>query len=427
MCPQLADTDRAISPVVGTALFLAIVLVLVAVSSAFVLGLTEKQQPAPQARLALEPVQSSDQYRLVHESGDPVDGGRVTIRGIEDPDTLAGTTLTAGDEIRVTPTRQRVRLVWAEQQRDPSSYILATFEATVSASSSSSSGSVPDSVVFTGRSNGLLRISGDGGSTSLLSTNAAPAALGPASDVDSDGTTEVPYVDGSGNVRLVTPGGSERVLVDSSDVGAVEQSKTRLAVGTWNGSVQSVFFAADSDKIYRAAPGGSPTEVATLGNSVDGVVGPADIDGDSTAELVFVDGSQTIRYLEDDGTTGTADGLTAGSSTGVGGGSVADYDGDGATEVAVVNGGNDIYIADASGSDKVESGDVDGSSAPDARQSPPTAADVDGDDSPELVYLGNDDGKLKYLDSIGGTGDIDIEFLTDTSGRIDGDVATGVT
>lgn len=432
MCPPRSDSDadRAVSPVVGTALFLAIVLVLVAVSSAFVFGLTETQDPAPQAKLALEPIQSSDDYRLVHESGDPIEGRRVVIRGIDDPDTLAGTTLNAGDEIRVTPTSQRVKLIWEEQQQEPSSYILSTFEATLSSSSSppSSSVSLPDGVVFTGRSNGILNVSGDGGSTSLITTNADPAALGPASDIDADGTVEVPYVDGSGNVRLVTDDGSERLLVDSSTLGSVETSKTRLAVGTWDGSAQSVFFAYDSNKIYRAAPGGSPVEVATLGNSVDGVIGPADIDGDSSDELVFIDGSQTIRYLEADGTTETTDGITAGSSTGVGGGSVADYDGDGAQEVAIVNGGNDIYVADASGSDKVESSDVDGSSAPSARQSPPTAADVDGDDSPELAYLGNDDGKLKYLDNIDGPGDIEIEFLTDAAGdKIDGNDATGVT
>lgn len=425
------SAERAISPVIGTVLFLAIVLLLVAVSGAFIFELTEQQDPAPQASMHLEPVASSDDYRLIHRSGDNITGSQLTLLGVSDPDTLAGTTFTAGDTVRVTPTEETIRLVWEEQQQRPSSYTLATFDVTLSSGSSgSSSVSLPDSVVFTGTSGGILNITGDGSGTATISTTTSPTGLGPASDIDSDGTIEVPYVDGSGNIRLVeTDDGSETLLADNSDIsGSIQTSETRLAVGTWDGSPESVFFANENeDTLYRMAPGGSVVTVATPGNGASGVVGPADIDGDSTDELVFVDGSDTVRYLESDGSTGTT-GITAGQNNGVGGGSIADYDGDGSDEVAIVDGGNDIVITDATSSESIGSSDVDGGTAPSATKSPPTAADVDDDGSPELVYIAVSDGNLNYLDNTDGTGDIFIRELTDTSGNdISGDEYTGAT
>lgn len=418
--------DRGVSPVIGVVLLVAITVLLAAVAGAVAFGLTDQQDPAPSAKFAIEPIPATDDYRLVHDSGDRIDGDQVTIRGVEDADALAGRTLTAGATVRVTPTEETVRLVWKENQRAPSSYTLWTFEV----SAAPLAATLPDGVVFTGTSGGIRNISGDGGSTSLISTTTTPTGIGPASDIDSDGTIEIPYVDSSGNVRLVTAGGSETLLADHSSIsGSILTTKTRLAVGTWNGSARSVFFANASSPtaIYRVTPAGSVSVVATPSDGADGVVGPADIDDDGTDELVFIDGSQTIRYLEDDGGTATT-GVTAGSSTGVGGGSTADFDGDGGVEVAVVDGGNNVVIADASGSDSIGSSDVNGGSAPQAKQSPATAADVDDDGSPELVYIANSDGNLNYLDNIDGAGTIDIRQMTDDTGnQISGDVETGAT
>lgn len=437
MCPHIYNADnRAISPVIGTVLFLAIVLLLAALSGAFLFELTDQQDPAPQASLQLNPVDSSNDYRLVHRSGDNISGDRLTIRGVSDPDQLAGTALTAGDTIRLTPTEETIRLVWEEQRGAPSSYTLATFEVSADAVAAA----LPDSVVFTGTSGGILNITGDGGATSTITTDSEPTGLGPASDIDSDGTVEVPYVDSSGNIRLVeTDDGSETLLADDSDISGSESiatTKTRLAVGSWDGSPQSVFFANENeDTLYRVAPGGSVVEVATPGNGVDGVIGPSDIDDDGTDELVFIDSSQTIRYLEADGSTGTT-GVTAGSSSGVGGGSTADYDGDGSEEVAIVGGSSGtIYLASASSSVSIDGSDTDSGTAPSAAQSPPTAADVDDDGSIELVYVydrsGDGDYYLRYLDniqSIDGSGDIVIRDLTDASGNdVSGNVETGTT
>jgi len=290
-----------------------------------------------------------------------------------------------------------------------------------------------DGTLYTGFGNGILQITGNNSATSAINTSSEPKGLGPASDVDSDGTIEVPYVDENGNLRLITAGGDERPLVDGSSSN-IYQPKTRLAVGTWNGSDPSVFYANDSSAISRVEPGGSPVLVATPDNGANAVIGPADIDGDGTDKLVFADDSQTLRYLEDDGSTETipnSGGVSLGSNVGIGSGGVADYDGDGGTGVAAVDGGNNIVIADASGDESIGSSDVDGGAAPDAAQSPPTAADIDDDGVPELMYISNTDGNLTYLDNIEagyGSGDIEIKKLTDDDGNpIPGDRETGVT
>ncbi|MFC6975471.1 FG-GAP-like repeat-containing protein [Halomicroarcula sp. GCM10025709] len=188
-----------------------------------------------------------------------------------------------------------------------------------------------------------------------------------------------------------------------------------------------MFFVNDTSPsaIYRATPAGGGTVVAAPGDGANAVVGPGDIDGDGTDELVFVDASQTVQYLEPGGSVQDTS-VSLGSSTGIGAGTMADFDGDGAVRVASVDGGNDIVLTDDTGGDTVTSGDVTGGSAPTAQKATTAAADVDGDSTPELVYLEESTGDVKYLDDIG-SGTIDIEFLNDADGdRIDGYAQTGV-
>jgi hypothetical protein len=305
--------------------------------------------------------------------------------------------------------------------------------------STSPSPSLPDGTVFTGTSNGIRNITGNDTGFSTITTGPEPTGLGPASDIDSDGTIEVPYVDGSGNLRLVTGEGDETLLADSSN--NIYQPKTRLAVGTWDGSEPSVFYANDSSAISRVEPGESPVLVANPADGANAVVGTGDIDGDNTDELVFADGSQTLRYLEDDGSTETlpagGSGISLGSSVGIGSGAIADYDGDDSEEVAAVDGGNDLVIADASGSETIDTPSYTASGdEPQPTQSPVTAADVDGDGTDELVYVESRSGDggdyIRYLDNIQSYDDpgdtIEINNLTDASGdRISGDPETGAT
>ncbi|WP_324756618.1 type IV pilin [Haloarcula sp. GH36] len=417
-----SNGERGVSPVVGGVLLLGIVALLVGLSSVFVFQLTEEQTPAPETAFDLE--RTDGTYELVHEAGPEIDGDRVTLRGVADPDVLHGRTLAAGQSVVVFPQDKSLRIVWTESEGEPSSYILARFNI----DEIIASGRFPGGTVFTGNATGITTISGDGGTVSVVPNASDIEAIGPPNaDVTGDGAPGIPYVNSSGAVNLVDATGEVTTVVTSADVPDITEDKTRLATGSWNGSPPSVFFVNDTSPtaIYRATPGGGATVVAAPGDGANAVVGPGDIDGDGTDELVFADASQTLQHLEPGGSVDSMS-TSLGSSTGIGAGTMADFDGDGTPRVVSVDGGNDVVLTDDTSGDEIDSSDVSGGSAPSAKQATATAADVDGDGNPELVYIGASSGDVKYLDDIG-SGTIDVEFLTDADGdRIDGYAGTGV-
>lgn len=426
-----SDTDeRALSPVVGTALLLAITVLLVSVSAVLIFGATEEKPAAPTANLELESVEGSDDYMLEMTAGDTIDGDRITLRGVEDADALAGGSLVAGTRLRVTPTNDTIRVIWTEDAGDPVTYTLQTFDVEQNDSASGGDDGFEDGSVFTGRGGDIISIEGDGGSTSTLVSSGTVEGIGsPDADVTGDGSEDLPFVtdDGSSQeIKLVDVDGNVTKAADSSDVnGDIRTSKTALAVGSWDGSPTSVFFtnASSPKTIYRSTPSGSATEVATPGDGAQAIAGTADIDDDGDEELVFADGSQTIQYIEPSGTVvDTTQSL--GSSTGIGSGSVGTLDGYSGDVASGVNGGNYVYVVNGSSNDEISGSRVSGGD-PRAKQSPTSIADVDDDGDNELVYVGNANGKIKYLDNFGGT--LTKTFLRDDSGnKIDGSSDTGV-
>ncbi|NLV08469.1 type IV pilin [Halomicrobium mukohataei] len=412
--------DRSVSPVVGVVLLVAIVVLLVAAAGTFVFGLADQQTPAPTAKLSLEPIADSEQYALVHHSGDRIDGTRVTVRGVDDPDTLAGEELVAGTEVPLLPRRETIRLVWQDGSDDPSSYILAEFDLDPGAVVEG----LGDGTVFTGSTAGVRAVEGDGGSvTTIPNTDTVEAigAIGP--DVSGDGTEDIPYVDGSETVGVVDAEGEVTELASSSDIGgSIETSKTRLATGRWDGQPRSVFFVDQNhDELYRVAPGSNPQIVATPPNGAQAVTGIGDIDGDGSDELVFADASQHLRYLESDGSITKIDDAGSGSNNGIGAGSLADLDGDGTPAVVLVDGSNEILI-----NRKASGGGTERLTGVSATKAPLTTADVDGDGATEIVYVGTTNGKLRFVDDPLGTPSV--EVLSDENGNdVDGSDETGAT
>jgi FlaG/FlaF family flagellin (archaellin) len=280
----------------------------------------------------------------------------------------------------------------------------------------------PSSVVFT--QSGDLRTLASNGTAVTDWSIGGVRALGPKTvDFDGDGTDDIPYLTDASSVWLVDGNdGSPREI----DIGSAQADtqKTALTVGSWDGSPTSVFYAGDGHStIYRVAPGGSPVAVTSPGNGVNVVLGPGDIDGDGTAELVFADGSQTIRYLEPDGTIEST-GETAGSSNNIGAARPVDLDGDGTATVPIVDGSNQILLVD---SDGVAETIITGSDDEQAAKSHIAVADIDEDGASEIVYLENNDSPadLRYVDDVGGSNTF--ESVYDDSGdRIPGDKKRGV-
>ena len=452
--------SRAVSPAVAVALLLALTVIMIAVVAPVITGAVSDQQQVSETDIQLSfhyvggaSDSTTDDFGntgnglsadglvtvRVETVVTDIDAGEVAIDSDTSGGNLADDTslYSDGDDLSTSDTMtvwinstDTVSVIWTGSDNNYSE-LLATYALPLSIAEAAvdSPATVPDGVVFTGTSNGILRISGDGGSTSVISTSAKPKALGPASDIDEDGTIEVPYVDENGDLRLVDENGDETLLADGSDVdGNVQIDPTRLAVDTWEGSDPSVFFVDDSEEeLYRVTPDGTVTEVATPDNNVGGAIGTHDIDDDGSDEFIFLDGSQKVRYMETDGSTAVIYDL-AGQSNGVGGGSVADYDEDGTDEVAIVDDSGYIVLADASSHETIDDSDTVSGVTPVGTKSPATGADVDDDGTPELMYVDDGSETVYYLDNIEGPGNVEIKTLTDEDGNpVAADDYTGLT
>jgi hypothetical protein len=277
--------------------------------------------------------------------------------------------------------------------------------------------------VMTADGSGNLRIiRGDGGTADTLSSVSDVAGVGDVTlSLTEDARRDVPLVTTADDIVITNGTNETTTFATSSDIpGTIESEKTKLTTGRWNGSSPSVFFVNENhDTLYRVDDDGSPVAVATPPNGVQAVAGVTDIDDDGTDELVFADGSQQLRYLEPNGTTRNINGGQLGSNNGIGAGSVADFDGDGRTSVAGVDGSNIVTYVEPADEGQIKL------SGTDAKKAPVTTADVDGDSDPEIIYVGNDNGRIKYVDDVADSPVI--QFLNDGDGnQINGSDSSGV-
>jgi len=183
----------------------------------------------------------------------------------------------------------------------------------------------------------------------------------------------------------------------------INKQKTRFAVDKWPKSSRDefmIFYAdAGNSSIYGMYADGDIEKIATPSNNVAGVSGVTDIDGDGSVEMVFVDGSQQLRYLNTDGSvTGLGNG-GIGSNNSAGFGPPADF-GKG-IEIPFIDGGNNAAVI---GSDNKKTTLTSNGPAKKAAVAP---VDVDNDDELEFCFLGVDEGKIMYIDDVYGNNSIE--------------------
>jgi flagellin-like protein len=130
--------NRGISPVVGVVLLVAVAVALGAVSMTFIFDAGDDQdnKPAPNTQMNLDQVKvvqlynSPDiaEYELKMIGGEKLDGSKVEIQGVKNPQQLQGTQFSAGESITVTPVEDQVRIVYRSEDRVDA--VLHTFTVT---------------------------------------------------------------------------------------------------------------------------------------------------------------------------------------------------------------------------------------------------------------------------------------------------------
>lgn len=120
---KLFTDERAVSPVVGVALLIAIAVILAAVIGAVVLGLGTGGAETPQAQLQADYNSSAGEWTVSHQGGEPlpadeiaiVDGDGATIE--ENPGFTDGE-FTAGESYTFATSKTSIAIVWDDPNSD---------------------------------------------------------------------------------------------------------------------------------------------------------------------------------------------------------------------------------------------------------------------------------------------------------------------
>jgi flagellar protein FlaF len=268
-------------------------------------------------------------------------------------------------------------------------------------------GTLTANVAFTDSSSSLRSYGRDDQFTDY--SGRATAVGPPKSDFVAGGVKEVPSVRSEGDVVVTTATGDRTVLASGA-----KTEFTRLSAGRWQGSNSSVFYVESGTRdILRVTSDGTTTPIeANSDIEAEGIAGLGDVDDDGADELVYGGNgpggtSNSVVYVDDDGTVlGTQAGY--GTNNGIGLGEPADFDGDGTSRVPYVDGSNDIRLVDDNGrTTKLVGGGV-------AAKTPMATGNFDGDDPVEIYFVGADNDDLLILDNV--TVDNTVRTVTDSQG-----------
>jgi hypothetical protein len=267
--------------------------------------------------------------------------------------------------------------------------------------SASSGESSTTAFVFVDSTSEELRVVTNNGSNVVPLPETNAQVIGPAVvDIDGDSRTEIPYVNDTNQLKAVDLSGEAQTLVETDGDATPTNSKSLLGVGSYNGSPESIYYAdKNSEELYRitASENSSPQRVKTIGVDAVGTVG--DIDGDNASEIVYAGSSQSLKYLDDDGTTENFPNAGAGSNNGVGFGITAqptDINANGRADVPFVDGSNQIKLATTEGTSTILR---DGS----ASKSPVAGVDVDEDGADEVLFRDSSSGEARFVDNVTGS------------------------
>jgi hypothetical protein len=226
-----------------------------------------------------------------------------------------------------------------------------------------------------------------------------------AADIVSGSDADIPYLTKGGNnskdILATWVGASSDKIISKGKKPKLKKQKTRLTLSKWPPASLSgnLVLSADnnSSKIIAIDGNGNTETLASPGNGCGGVAGVADIDGDGSVELVFIDSSQQMRYLEQNGNTVKISNAGVGSNNSTGFGPPVDFDSDGTIEIPFIDGSQNPAVVTASGNKTILN------SSGVAKKAAVAPVDIDDDGTPEFMFLGNSSGNIRYVDDVLGS------------------------
>ena len=264
--------------------------------------------------------------------------------------------------------------------------------------------------VKTSQSNGDIRVYNPATDTVSNPPQSRPAsALGDTADIVGDSAVDIPYLtkQGKNRVYATTVGESSDTQIpkQNSAKPKIDPNKpTRIAVGEWQpADLSGKLILAESNQgnIAGIDADGNAEVIARPGNGCSAVMGVADVDDDGSDEIIFFDGSQEIRYLNQDDSTEKVPTGGVGSNNGSGIGPPADFDGDGVPRVPFIDGSQNPTLITSDGvKTRLNKNGV-------AKKAGVAPVDIDADGDLELLFFGNDEGKVQYVDDVLGSNTIE--------------------
>ena len=119
------DSERAVSPVIGVILMVAITVILAAVIGVFVLEFGSSVSDSPPTVQFDMTVNSDNNAKILHEGGDVFEADSVSITNNESEYTFESGSVSAGDESNSfnVSDRDTVRVVWESDNGEKSNIL----------------------------------------------------------------------------------------------------------------------------------------------------------------------------------------------------------------------------------------------------------------------------------------------------------------
>ncbi|WP_380675662.1 type IV pilin [Salinigranum sp. GCM10025319] len=123
---KLLTEDRAVSPVIGVILMVAITVILAAVIGTFVLGLGDQvSTTSPQAQFSFDYDSDADEVTVTHDGGDSIDNSTLeVVNSSGGNETFTDDPVSSGSSVTISATPgNTIRVIWSSPSDDSTATI----------------------------------------------------------------------------------------------------------------------------------------------------------------------------------------------------------------------------------------------------------------------------------------------------------------